>query len=120
MLESDLMKESILRRWHRSLGILLALFIILQTGSGFLISLGELSVPHSHALEDTHASSHGNNEGESLWHEGLEFIHHGAGTAGSLYRILIGIGLLWMAVSGSMIFLKIRARSKKGQSVSSD
>ena len=112
------MKESVLRRWHRSLGILLALFIIFQTGSGFLISFGEFSAPHSHAHEDAHASSHGNNEGESLWHEGLEFIHRGAGTAGSLYRILIGIGLLWMAVSGSMIFFKISTRSKKGQPVS--
>jgi hypothetical protein len=119
MLESDLMKESFIRKWHRSLGILLALFIILQTGSGFLISLGELSVPHSHTQDDNNASSHGNNEGESLWQEALEFIHHGAGTAGSLYRILIGIGLLWMAVSGSMIFFKIKARSKKGQPVSS-
>ena len=114
------MKESVLRRWHRSLGILLALFIILQTGTGFLISLGELSVPHSHAHEDTNASSHGNNEGESLWHEGLEFIHHGAGIAGSLYRIFIGIGLLLMTVSGSMIFFKIRIRSKKNQPLSSD
>ena len=60
------MKESVFRRWHWSLGILLALFIILQTGSGLLISLGELSVPHSHAHEDTNASSHGNNKGESL------------------------------------------------------
>jgi hypothetical protein len=102
------MKESVLRRWHRSLGILLALFIILQTGSGFLISLGELSVPHSHAHEDTNASSHGNNEGESLWHEG------------SLYRVFVGIGLLWMTVSGSMIFFKIRIRSKKDQPLSSD
>ena len=85
------MKESVLRRWHRSLGILLALFIILQTGSGFLISLGDFSAPHSHGHEDTHASSHGNNEGESPWHEGLECIHHGAGTTEGLYRILIGI-----------------------------
>ena len=114
------MKESVLRRWHRGLGILLALFIILQTGSGFLISLGDFSAPHSHALKDTHASFHKNNEGESLWHEGLEFIHHGAGAAGNLYRILIVIGLLWMAVSGIMIFFKIRTRSKKGQTVSSD
>ena len=114
------MKESVLRRWHRSLGILFALFIILQTGSGFLISLGELSVPHSHTHEDTNASSHGNNEGESLWHEGLESIHHGTGTAGSLYRIFIGIGLLWMTVSGSLIFFKIRIRSKKDQPLSSD
>jgi hypothetical protein len=32
------MKEVDLRRWHRRPGIIVALFIILQTGSGFLLS----------------------------------------------------------------------------------
>ena len=105
------MKESTLRKWHRSVGISVVLFMFLQAGSGFLISIGILSMPHAHAHEDTHAYSRRNNEGASLWHEGLEFIHHGAGTAGSLYRILIGMSLLWMAASGSMILFKIRVRS---------
>ena len=55
--------------------------------------------------------------GDSLWHAGPEFLHSGAATAGSLYRILIRTGQLWTAVSGSMTFFKIMARSKKGQSV---
>ena len=110
--ESDPIKESVLRTWHQSPGISLALFIIFQTGSGFLSSLADFSAPHSHALEDTHASFHENNEGGSLWHERLEFIHLGADIPGSLYRILIGLGLFWMAVSGIMIFFKIRTRFK--------
>ena len=107
------MKESNLRRWHRNLGILLALFIILQAGSGFLISLSGLSMPHSHANDGNHTPSLTHEEEEGVWHEGLEFLHHGAGRAGAIYRILLGIGLVLMAVSGSMIFFKIRARTRK-------
>jgi len=33
------MKESELRKWHRNFGIFLVLFIIIQAGSGLLISL---------------------------------------------------------------------------------
>ena len=107
------MKEVGLRRWHRGLGIIVALFIILQTGSGFLLSLGELSVPHTHAHEGAYAPGHDHKEGESSWHKALEFIHYGGSTAGTIYRLVIGISLLAMAVSGSTIFFKMRARFRK-------
>ena len=54
------MKESDLRKWHRRMGIGLALFIIFQAGSGLLLSLGQIVTTHSHAHtesiahEDTH------------------------------------------------------------------
>jgi len=107
------MKEANLRRWHRNLGILLAVFIILQAGSGLLISLGELSVPHTHAHEEGQGSLQTHEEAESFWHESLEFIHHGGGTFGTIYRILVGVGLAGMAVSGSIIFFKIKSRSRR-------
>ena len=106
------MKESNLRKWHRTLGILLGLFIILQAGSGLLITLGEVSVLQTHADEGSDRQNHGHEGGESIWHKALEFIHHGAGSAGNIYRTLVGIGLLGMAFSGSAIFYKIRARSR--------
>ena len=97
------MKESDLRRWHRALGIIVAVFFILQAGSGFVLSLNGLSVLHTHAHE----------EGEPLWYMSLEFIHHGGGTPGTIYRLVVGLSMLVMAVSGSVIFFKIRARSRK-------
>lgn len=106
------MEESVLRTWHRTLGIVLALFIIFQAGSGFFISLSQMSVSHTHAHEESHPSAHGHEEGESFWHDSLKFIHHGAGTLGTVYRIIVEIGILVMVLSGSMIFFKIRARSK--------
>jgi hypothetical protein len=107
------MKEVNLRKWHRRIGIILALFVILQAGSGLLIGLGDLSPSQTHAHSEPAVSSGGHEEAESPWHEALEFIHHGAGSAGALYRIIIGIGILWMAISGGLIFFQTRARSTK-------
>ncbi|MGD2125748.1 MAG: hypothetical protein PVG99_06680 [Desulfobacteraceae bacterium] len=105
------MKEAQLRKWHRRIGITLSLFIILQAGSGLLISLSNLSIPHTHAQTESVALHERNGEGEALWDQTLEFIHHGGGGSGTLYRILLGVGLVAMALSGSLIFFKIRARS---------
>ncbi len=107
------MKEANLRKWHRNLGILIALFIMIQTGSGFIISLGQLSVPHSHADQTTHESNHNGGEAPSFWNESLTFLHHGGGAMGTIYRLLLGVGMMAMAVSGSMIFFRIRARARK-------
>ena len=105
------MKEFTLRKWHRRIGIILALFIILQAGSGLLISINKLAIPHKH---DNSAISHSHDqhdERESLLHETLVFFHHGGGVIGTSYRILVGAGTLWTAFTGLIIYVKIRARS---------
>jgi len=107
------MKEVDLRRWHRRFGIILALFIILQAGSGLVITLGDLSPSQSHAHSKAAVAATVPDEEEAFWEEALAFIHHGAGPAGTLYRIIVGVGILWMAVSGGLIFFQISARSKK-------
>ncbi len=112
------MKESDLRQWHRRSGIILALFILLQAGSGFLISLGSLSTPHSHANTEHAGPPASHEHGDSVWNKFLGFVHHGGGTVGSIYRMLVGIGAMGMALTGSAIFFKSRARFKKGTSVS--
>jgi len=107
------MKEADLRKWHRRMGIILALFIIIQAGSGLLMSLNELGTPHGHAHgEDVAAQDEHQEGGDSYIKTSLSFIHHGAGVIGRIYRILLGIGLLGMAISGSMIYFKVRARTK--------
>ena len=108
------MKESDLRKWHRSLGLILALFIILQAGSGLLITLSGSDTPDSHAHSEPVAHSEAHEDGKSIWKTSISFLHHGAGVVGDVYRILLGIGMLGMAMSGSMILFKIRARTGKG------
>jgi len=35
------MKESVVRKWHRRMGGALALFIILQVGTGLVLTIGD-------------------------------------------------------------------------------
>ncbi len=94
------MQEPDLRRRHRRLGIILALFIIIQAGTGLLLSLEKfLSLGM---------------EGPAVeFMEFLALLHRGGGDLPRLYRVLLGLGLTGMAVSGSLIYFKIRARSRK-------
>ena len=106
------MNERDLRKWHRSFGIALAFFIIVQAGTGLLISLGELIMPHAPAhTHDTSVSPQSASEEESEWMETIEYIHQGDGIGINIYRIIIGLGLVGMAVSGSILFFKIKART---------
>jgi uncharacterized iron-regulated membrane protein len=50
---------------------------------------------------------------ESIWYKPLEYIHHGGGFIATIYMLLVGLGILVMAVSGSLIFFKTRARTRK-------
>ena len=109
------MKEYDLRKWHRRVGIVLSLFILLQAGSGFLISLeGIVATAPSHAHTDQPAisSEHEEDEGRgSAWDRILGVIHHEAGVLWDLYRVFLGAGIVWMTITGSMIFFRTRARS---------
>lgn len=108
-----MMQESRLRRWHRLAGVGIALFLAVQAGSGLIMSLSHLLTEGSHistegAPEHTHFPIS----------ELAEAIHSGGDVLGALYRAMLGLVALWMAFSGTWIFLNIRARSrgKKGTS----
>jgi hypothetical protein len=107
------MKEADLRRWHRTMGIIVAAFIILQAGSGFLLSFDGLPILRTYAYEGNYSPGHAEGEGESHLQDALQFIHLGGGILGTTYRLLLGLGIVVVAVSGSMIFFKARARSKR-------
>ena len=105
------MKELNLRKWHRNLGIILTAFIILQAGSGLLLSLGDIEIPHSHEGPSSTAGPGHHEEGNINWSDLSAFMHHGGGTVGIAYRLLLGLGLLGLTISGGMIFIKVRARA---------
>jgi hypothetical protein len=73
---------------------LFALFIFLQTLSGLILNLED--------LVDLAAVTR--------WASAL---HRGGGEFGTVYRSLLGLGLLGMAFSGSLIFYNIWQRSQK-------
>ena len=74
------MKEADLRKWHRSLGIIFVLFIILQAGSGLLISIGQIGTSHSHADSEIVAHAGPHEEGKFIIKTSLSFIHHATKT----------------------------------------
>lgn len=111
------MKEANLRKWHRYLGITMALFLLLQGGSGLLLSFGEL-FEHDHAkASNTEYLSDDEDAHEEGEHEhGITGqLHHKEGAVWHVYRIFVGFGLLGMIFTGVPIFMKIRAREKKAR-----
>ena len=92
-MERYTMREADLRKWHRTGGVFLALFIFLQIITGIVLSVENLL-------------------GE-YWGGIIHDIHEGFGNIGGIYRILLGVGLVWMVISGCMIYMNIRKRMKK-------
>ena len=90
------MKEKTLRQIHRSAGVILAFFIIIQSLSGSMLSFQLLvgGIPFGQIIAKT-----------------LVSVHYTLGPAGFIYRIILGFGILWMAFSGLWINMKIRARN---------
>jgi hypothetical protein len=88
------MDEAYLRKGHRTMGALLALFILAQALSGAMMALEFLL-------------------GRPGLFGVLTKLHFGGGAMGHLYRVLLGLGLAGMAASGALIYLKIRARTRK-------
>ncbi len=88
------MTEADLRRGHRTMGAILALFIFLQAASGTLMAV-EFFLKSPGLFGS------------------LTKLHFWDGPLGHLYRIILGLGTVGMATSGGAIFLKIRARTKK-------
>ena len=87
-----MIKEKKLRQVHRYIGIPLAIFIILQSATGVVLSVENLLGTYREGI--------------------IRDIHYRYGYIGGIYRIILGICILWMAISGIMIFIRIRARTK--------
>lgn len=107
------MKEALLRKWHRRLGIMFVTFIIFQAGSGLMISYEKTTPSHSLAHGTAVLSPPGHKAIESVWHKTLEFVHYGASPLGDVYRIIWGIGTLGVAISGVLIALHVRTRLQR-------
>jgi hypothetical protein len=97
------MKETGLRLWHARTGLLVAFFILLQTLTGVI--LGFLRWMRTvEVLPDQ--------VGYTGWAGLLRQIHYGAWPLGTIYHLLLGLGLIWMVFSGGWIFLQMRNRRR--------
>lgn len=105
------MKAIYLNKLHRYVGISIAPFIVIQTFSGLLLDFG--LIRRGSFGQGGADASHTRNVVDTL----LVKIHFGPGIVSDCYHILLGLGVLWMAVTGWMLYLRIRKLQKKSMTV---
>ena len=86
------MKEAQLRKMHRTAGMVFMLFIVLQALSGLVLTIQDMSGVY--------------------WGNFVRSLHMRFDTAGDIYRLIAGTGMLFMAMTGLWIGVKIRMRRK--------
>jgi len=101
------MKKIRLNILHRYVGIFIAPFIVLQALSGLLLNFG--------MFRKGSAAATGPDGGAvpSIWDPILVKVHFGSGLLNNAYHILLGAGIVWMAVTGWILYLRIRRVMKK-------
>lgn len=116
------MKEKDLRKYHRITGVVLAVFIIVQAGTGLIFTIGKMtgsSSGHDHGTagvtilpisraEASSTESEGSEAHESL----LSTAHYGGGMIGNIYRLLLAVAIIGQVSGGLLIYKNIRTRKK--------
>lgn len=97
------MRIPLLNSLHRHVGIVIAPFLVIQTVSGLFLDFG---------LFRRNAGTEGVGA-PTLLDRLLIKLHFGPGLANDAYHLLLGAGIVWMAVSGWALYLKIRRARKK-------
>ncbi len=108
------MTEQSIRKYHGKLGLLLSLFIIIQVGSGTLLALTSLIMqePHTHT-EYSQSNIHTQERGDKTPNDVdkiLETIHHHGEPIYQVLRVVLGIGILAMVISGLTIYMQTKKR----------
>lgn len=98
------MKEIRLYKLHRYVGIVIAPFLVIQTVSGLLLGFGYFRQPGA-AMGDRGAPILPRG-----WDDILVKIHFEPGWLGDAYHLLLGLGIIWMALSGWIMYLRARSR----------
>jgi uncharacterized iron-regulated membrane protein len=102
--------QQTLRKWHRRVGIVLALFLIIQGLSGAWLAVAEVEIEPAHASEVKHDGKATVQDHDSEFTEIMEAIHKGGGFSAAPYRLVLGLGITFMALTGSLIYFKVGIR----------
>jgi uncharacterized iron-regulated membrane protein len=106
------MKKGIyLNKLHRHVGIFIAPFLVIQTLSGLLLDFGLFRRGSSGT--GMGEASHARNVADTL----LAKLHFGPGTVNDCYHLVLGVGVIWMALSGWALYLRIRKARKKSMNI---
>lgn len=96
-----------LNKLHRYIGICIAPLVVCQTLSGLLLNFGVVSQGTTEQTDWRLDAVH-----STLDHV-LKKIHFGPGLINDSYHLLLGAGIIWMAVSGWMLYLRGRRLRNK-------
>jgi uncharacterized iron-regulated membrane protein len=103
------MKGIQLNKLHRYAGITIAPFLVLQTFTGLLLDFGLFRRGVSAlAGGDPPVTS-------TPWDAAFIKAHFGQGAIGDCYHLLLGAGIVWMAFSGWILYLRGRRLRKKAE-----
>lgn len=100
------MKALRLNTLHRYVGIAIAPFMVIQTVSGLLLDFGLFRGGAEMGKQGTPVS-------RGLWDLLLIKVHFGAGWLNDAYHLLLGAGIIWMALSGWILYLRVRRARRK-------
>lgn len=108
------MRVADLRKKHRISGMILVIFLAVQVLTGMVISGAHLfGGDHEHTAKvELKAGEHGpgisvaasNGDDENV----IGALHHGGGALGDVYRLALGVLVLWQGVTGVMIYSKMK------------
>jgi len=111
------MTEKNVRKYHGTIGVILSLFILVQVGSGTLIALNEVlgRGHHVHAGSSQHDTNYKvDDHNEQNDEDGLnQIVHHYGGRLVQALRVLLGLGVLFMVISGIVIYVLVHNRKKQ-------
>lgn len=99
------MKGSYLNKAHRYVGIIIAPFIVIQVLTGLLLDFGLFRRGNTGV------------RGEMAVRTGKDLVlakaHFGPGFISDAYHVLLACGVIWMACTGWLLFLRFRRLRKK-------
>lgn len=101
------MKEIGINKLHRYAGIAIAPFLVIQALSGLFLDFGLFRAGSTVTGAQKMPAARG------AWDLLLLKIHFGPGLISSTYHLLLGAGIIWMAVSGWVLYLRMRRTRRK-------
>jgi uncharacterized iron-regulated membrane protein len=106
-----MMKGIYLNKLHRFVGICIAPFLVIQTLSGLLLDFGLFR--RGSFGPGVEAGSHARKVADAL----LVKLHFGPGAVNDCYHLVLGLGVVWMALSGWTLYLRIRRARRKSMKI---
>ncbi|MDO3377212.1 hypothetical protein [Geoalkalibacter halelectricus] len=103
------MDQRQLRRWHYRVGLLLAPFLLLQAFSGLVLTYGVFSPV------DTALAEEAPEVVRTAWNLLMLRLHYGPGLIGWIYHSVIGLGMIWLVLSGVWIWFDRKRKMRQAR-----